>query len=452
MELVLGALNGCFLRQLRDDATRETERVLAAVAYATEVELLLNWCIEKDIPLSFWGRFDETVPVSLAILRRFQQKRSPNFSCKLVRNFHSKVIWWQGYGAYIGSANLTNAAWYNNIEAGCFFSHAELEANGADQELVEFFQEVDKRSSPLTDELLREIEARRKELNRLEDADKTKATRFNKTEHVQDWGQLAMQAPKDAAAQRKANFRNEWNQTLQVLRDIAERVSQDAYRPAWVSADTPKGAQADQFLHAHYYQRTFEGNHTMYEQRYNENYKDPERAIVEALEWWRDLPSAPSTEDTMLNEWAPLLREYLAEDRLPHLTEDEFVSVCTRIHALRDHARRVANRALNLEAGRDYSIDEKSDCLGRQLYHARSASNATTIEMLKYVLYGGLPDDVPDRLWSAVNDPEWKIERIGISTLGEIVGWALPDTFPPRNGRTSKALRSLGYDVTVHSV
>jgi hypothetical protein len=30
------------------------------------------------------------------------------------------------------------------------------------------------------------------------------------------------------------------------------------------------------------------------------------------------------------------------------------------------------------------------------------------------------------------------------------LGWALPDTFPPRNGRTAKALKALGYEVTVH--
>ena len=34
-------------------------------------------------------------------------------------------------------------------------------------------------------------------------------------------------------------------------------------------------------------------------------------------------------------------------------------------------------------------------------------------------------------------------------TLGEIVGWANPDLFPPRNMRTSKSLRALGYDVKV---
>lgn len=37
-----------------------------------------------------------------------------------------------------------------------------------------------------------------------------------------------------------------------------------------------------------------------------------------------------------------------------------------------------------------------------------------------------------------------------MNSLGEIVGWAMPDRYPPRNGRSSRALRSLGFDVQVH--
>ncbi|MEA9931476.1 hypothetical protein [Xanthomonas campestris] len=35
------------------------------------------------------------------------------------------------------------------------------------------------------------------------------------------------------------------------------------------------------------------------------------------------------------------------------------------------------------------------------------------------------------------------------SILGELIGWVNPEEFPPRNRRTSKGLRSLGYDVSV---
>src|SRR3546814_4012285 len=65
--------------------------------------------------------------------------------------------------------------------------------------------------------------------------------------------------PRKADDRRKAAFLAEWHSTLQILRDIGATVSLDANRPAWVDATASPGAQADQFLHAHYYHRTFDG-------------------------------------------------------------------------------------------------------------------------------------------------------------------------------------------------
>lgn len=72
------------------------------------------------------------------------------------------------------------------------------------------------------------------------------------------------------------------------------------------------------------------------------------------------------------------------------------------------------------------------------------------MDLLYYVLYGGETAKLPERIWDAVDHAKWKMAGIGISTIGEISGWALPNDFPPRNGRTSKALKSLGYNVYIH--
>ena len=66
--------------------------------------------------------------------------------------------------AYVGSANLTDAAWYRNIEAGCFFDETEMVASAMDVELREFFHRVDEHASPLSDELFRAIETRAQQL------------------------------------------------------------------------------------------------------------------------------------------------------------------------------------------------------------------------------------------------------------------------------------------------
>ncbi|WP_426769121.1 hypothetical protein [Enterobacter cloacae complex sp. 375A2] len=53
------------------------------------------------------------------------------------------------------------------------------------------------------------------------------------------------------------------------------------------------------------------------------------------------------------------------------------------------------------------------------------------------------------RLWNAIRSDDWAIPHVGLSSLGEIVVWARPDEFPPRNMQTSKGLRALGYNVRI---
>ena len=133
------------------------------------------------------------------------------------------------------------------------------------------------------------------------------------------------------------------------------------------------------------------------------------------------------------------------------MDESIFHDVCMGVHSIKDYARRVPNRAVGLpENGTRYTIPQKVSALAHRIWNAKSVGGHGVAELLHFMLYGGSNEQLPERLWGAVSDPTWKIEGLGISALGELVGWALPNRFPPRNGRTSKALRSLGYDVHVH--
>ena len=153
----------------------------------------------------------------------------------------------------------------------------------------------------------------------------------------------------------------------------------------------------------------------------------------------------------MLNDTAPMLRAALAADVIDEMTYQGFREVCMGVHAIKDYARRVANKAIELrEDGTKYTIPEKIDALSKRIWDLKSARGHSVLELLRFILYGGSEAELPERLRLAVHHPEWRIEGLGISTLGELVGWALPDRFPPRNGRTLKSLKSLGYDVTVH--
>jgi hypothetical protein len=450
MRLILNGINGRYLREIPDNAAQDTEVVEAAVAYATDASLLFEWCWQNSIPLRFWGRFDETIPVSLSILKSFLDRRSPNFTCKLLKHFHAKVTWWHGVGAYIGSANLTDAAWYNNVEAGCFFEEAEMVASSMDMQLQAFFKQVDESASPLSEELYEAIASRVRELQLLSEQDRDQRERFMSTTSVRQWNGLLREAPRQALDRQRTAFINEWFETLQILRDIATRISQASSRPSWLPATVPSGAQADQLLHAHYYNRVSEGRQSRFAELFEQNRRNPALALQEAMDWWRGLAAPPSGEDRMLFEWAPFLREMLSADRLLRLSGAEFEEICLRVWSIQDHASRVANVTLNLPGGRPYDRATKTKALAQFLLGRRSQNGSNVLQVIHHVLYDGREGDLPNRLWEAIAGDQWRIEHLGISALGELVGWALPERFPPRNNRTSKSLRSLGYPVSVH--
>jgi hypothetical protein len=436
-------------REFRRDGGNVTERVDAAVAYASDVSLVFDWCWKRKIPLKFWGRFDEEgIPVSLPVLRTFLEHRSANYSCKLLRHFHSKVIWWRGFGAYIGSANLTQKAWFNNFEAGLFLDEGELITSGCYEELDQFFRGVDERSSPLTSEIFKHLELRSKLLDGIRKETTDRVALFGDSDYVQRWNGFGYLKHSDNF--RRDAFLKEWMSTIQTIRDIAATVSLDKNRPVWVNNSSPSGTQADQFLHAHYYQRTFDGRRADFESHYEKNKVNPQKAVDDAVIWWSKLPAAPNEEDRMLNEWAPFLKEMLGPDRIHKINEADLVQIMSKIHAAIEYARRVPNVAVGLPGGRQYSMEEKINALAKEIFRRPSAGGPTAAETWSYVLYDGPSDELPSRMWVALHDPKYRIENFGISAMGELVGWALPEKFPPRNGRTSKALRSLGYDVTVH--
>jgi hypothetical protein len=452
MHLVLNGINGEYLLDVLLKSKREDiELVEAAIAYATDGAPLFEWCWDNSVPLKFWGRFDETIPVSLPVLKTFLSRRSPAFTCKLIRSFHAKVIWWHGVGAYIGSANHTGAAWNTNIEAGTFFDEADIAAASLDVELRSFFDRIDEHASPLNDELYKALEERQKELNRSWQQDADARKKILAVASVKVFPGLVKTAPKSAKDRQRRAFLDDWYSTLQTLRDIGTMVGSDENRPAWIPASVPLGAQADQFLHAHYYNRVIgDDGRSYFAEWYENNRPNPAKALREAMDWWRDLPAAPSNESNMLFNWAPFLRNALSPDRILSLSPKDFEEVCQRVWSIQDHARRVSNATLNLAGGARIAMDIKTKALADFLMTRRAQNGSNVLEVINFVLYGGSEAELPERLWEATTNRAWKIEHLGISSLGELVGWAMPDRFPPRNNRTSKSLRSLGYNVTAH--
>lgn len=448
MELKLGAINGNYLRDIIEVASTNTYEVKAAVAYATDIRLMFDWCWQNKIPLKFWGRLDDGVAVSIPVLKSFLDKKSPSYVCKLVEKHHAKVIWWRGHGLYIGSANLTQSAWYNNVEAGVFLKEEEI-SDEITSDIEMMFSKLDEKASPLTQELFSLLENRAKVLKRARE--QTPNDKFWSDPSIRRWKGLSFLEKRKVSEIKKEQFLEEWYSTLQNLRKIGELVSKIENKPDWVPENSPSGTQADQFLHAYYYQKVMVGNKANFENMFIQNSKKPDDALQKAIKWWKSLPNAPEHEERMLNEYAPFLEVQLSKTNLMKTDSSQFTDICRMVHSIRDYSRRVQNSKVGLPSlGKSYTILEKTDALARTLWNAKTVTGRSTIEVIDYVLYGGHQDKVPERIWNAIEMPDYKIPGLGISALGELTGWAMPSVFPPRNGRTSKALRSLGFDVKLH--
>ena len=448
MKFIANKLNGNFLANILPSPDVEIDGVMAAIAYGSnfndEKRDFIGHCLENRYRLDIWMRYDHTVPVAVTLLKRLLKHHKDNIFCNLIPDcLHSKVIWWKGYGAYIGSANLTDRAWVSNIEAGIFLSDADLQEDSMQIELETFFENLKniEQAFPLTAEIIRELE--KIDAVRKGTHDKGKELRT-----VPIWGGPTSYENKKAADRRKEKFRKEWQETLTDLRSIGDQLA--TYRPVWILEVVPIAWQIDQFLHAYYYNKVGDSRKKPFEDYFKKNRSDPNLAVSAALKWWKDTASAPSNENITLYENAPFIREHLSKERILHLSEKQFAEICGKTHATCDLVIKMDLVTLGRPDLTTLSREERIPLYAAWLLKQRNSKGWNVLHLLNYVLYGGREDALWERLYTATREREYTLPHYGLNSIAELVGWARPEVVPPRNGRTSKALRALGFDARIY--
>lgn len=448
MKLIANGLNKNFFRTMLPPSGTEVNGVVAAIAYGDDRTELLQHCLDNRYRLDIWMRYDHTVPVSPAFLSKLLANTKNNIFCKLVPDaLHSKVIWWKGYGAYVGSANLTDRAWSSNIEAGVFFSESDLVDSGMAEQLSEFFESLEALDVcfDLSEAIIKEQKALL-ELNK--QRVKEDRERANKRK-IPVWGGVSFIDDRKAKDKRKDNFRKEWESTLSTIKNIASQIND--FRPKWIAADTPVYWQVDQFLHAYYYNKVRRDNNTYpYEDDYQQHCKNPQATLMTMLQWWQDLPEPPSDEDNNIEVNAPLIRNNLSRNQIGSVTRDDLQGILRATHATMDHLIKMSTESLGRPNQKSLTREERLPLFTDWLYSQRNGKGQTVIELLEFVLYRGKPENMWERIYQASKHEDYRFAHYGISSIAEVVGWARPEDTPPRNGRTNKALRALGYPVKVN--
>lgn len=298
MKLIANGLNKQFFSSFLPPSDCEIDGVVAAIAYADDKTTLLDHCLKNHHRLDIWMRYDHTVPVAPSFLSKLLINTKNNIFCKLVPDcLHSKVIWWKGYGAYIGSANLTDRAWNMNIEAGVFYTESDLYNSDLISRLEDFFDNLAFLDCCI--DLSQEIIDEQKKLQKLKIEKDKKELELIKKRRVPVWGGVSNYDKPKANDKRKDSFHKEWDSTLSVIRNISSQIND--FRPNWVAKDTPAFWQTVQFLHAYYYNQVHQNDKTYpFEDYHQANSKDPQAALMNMLSWWKSLSGPPSNEDINL--------------------------------------------------------------------------------------------------------------------------------------------------------
>jgi len=441
-------LNGSFLRNVLPGESVEVDWVRAAIAYGSDGTTLVKNCLEHGRRLDIWMRYDHTVPVEPRLLRLFLRNTGKNIFCTLIPDvLHAKVIWWKNYGVYVGSANLTERAWVSNIEFGVFIPEQDLEANGGITEIDGFFESLIScdAAQQLTEEIIQEQEGilrlREKEQRKIE-------LESQRLRSIKKWEGPAFTSSDKALDIRKESFIKEWRNGLSFLRDIADKAPN--YRPRWLNQDVPAAWQADQFLHAFYYNKVVDGVRHPFDEHYQKNRKNPAASMLAELKWWSELDVPPSSEDVNCHIRAPVIRRYLVKNKVRSISLEEFSEVLQANHSTVDHVRRMRLEELGLRGEQDVTEAQRVGAFAALLLSQRNERGETVLDLLAFVLDGGSPNEIPARLFEAVHSSARRFPHFGNNQIAELAGWARPELCPPRNGRTSKGLRALGYDVRVY--
>ena len=144
------------------------ERIQAAIAFSYD-ELLLDTCIKKGIRLEWWGSFNSGISTSIDLIKKSLSSGLITFY-PFAEYFHPKVIYFENYGIYIGSANMTDGGLSNNVEAGVFINKEEFDS-GMETEIGNFFSFLKDSSIPITtndvenfDKFVKQIHREKKEI------------------------------------------------------------------------------------------------------------------------------------------------------------------------------------------------------------------------------------------------------------------------------------------------
>lgn len=460
MDLIANSLNNRYPRELAAQADRdELTQIDLAVAYVSRMDELFNLAERRDVPFNLYALADGEFP-HIDVIRRFIESGHLSWHIFLTRAFfHPKIMWFRGIGAYIGSANLSDRAWVQNIECGVWIPQEELISMQWVGQLDLLFRMIAERSVAATSDHLKALVQLRKRRGSL-----IRAQQEFQADVDRALADLpGNQAPTDITIHHEPGgvarqmFLREWNQSLTILHKVGNLFAANRQHwPRWVDRDVPASIVQDQATEWWWdteFRRTRESRLIM-EEVHRKNAVNPDAAVRSLLDRWCKFDGSGHAGDSYpawINEHPRELSVLLMPDELAQLDIRRLGRILYLCHASREHARQIPNHELGLPAGETRTREERAPLLAEYLWSKTSRKGRRIKDLLEFVLWGDRRAgsqgniDVANRIWIATHNDEWRLPHLGVHILGELLGYARPDQYPPRNNRVSKTLYALGF-------
>jgi hypothetical protein len=334
--------------------------------------------------------------------------------------FHSKLYIFGDKKALVGSANLTQSGMNSNREIA-----VEIPCDDdAFDNLVLLFQSYWSQAAVLTDEIL-------KKYSQLVDANPDPAASSLANKIKAQFGDIVpaegIEVGKKKPSKEKlflADYQRTYQEFLTAYEEVRELYVADGRRQQPENI-VPIRIEIDQFF-SFVRERFTKGDSYRDEPERN---GDDRRDFVKSKidEWfaqrWKYL-------DEKIPVHLPRLQRLSSVSTIEKASFEEIVDALDVCHSFHDRLR-------------FYS--------GGHATHAEDFKKSNDLNEIKkviaYLLYG--KDDYIARMGNCIFSPEYKLNQFGRSAVQELIGWVNKEGIPICNSRTVKALRYLGYGVTV---
>jgi hypothetical protein len=453
VELIANGLNGRYFAELLKLAEQcdDLEHIRVAAAYVNKSRPLIDLAKRKKVPLSIYALLDGDKWPPIAELEYFVGLAPPSVQLFVTANFyHPKIYWFEGVGAYIGSANLTDGGWMKNIECGVWLDANDIEEQGLEAELRTMFSSIAERCVLATKEhveLVKELRHERAEFDRARRSFQEAAAKALAALPGQH-AIIDQTKRDDNGGAAKRAFVDEWFETLGVLRKLV-RIAKERPNPTWVDRDAHPAIVQDQATELWYDINIRKVGQDQIEILHRHNRGRTDAAIDEVFEGWAALDESDAENWAgWVNDSPRLLFDLLSRASLRTLDTTKLATIIYNSHAFRAHARQMRNDELGLPSGAETEMEERCRVYAHYLMEKKTDEGKRGVaEILDYVIWADETEsNCAERLWNATQDPAWRLPHLGVHTLSELLGYARPDEFPPRNHRVRKTLRALGFE------